>query len=202
MDDGLEVITEDILSKLAYKNGLGKNLRRTTIRKIEIEDIIEDVMKYKMELLRMGEFLELGGKRLKSIQSIKLKYEKYLGKEGRTIASCFNDILSIRLNLGEYPNQIPGYLRKVDMRNGKRIDDGYRAIHLYYQKDNYHYPIEIQIWAGKDIMFNQWSHTSLYKYSDDPNIGKKIKQLYDEGKINNKAEFDRAIQNTKMELVK
>lgn len=46
----------------------------------------------------------------------------------------------------------------MDLRNGKEEDDGYRPIHLYYQKDNLAYPIEIQLWCGKDYSFNIWSH--------------------------------------------
>lgn len=38
----------------------------------------------------------------------------------------------------------------MDLRNGKMIDDGYRAIHLYYQRDNLAYPIEIQLWCEDD----------------------------------------------------
>ena len=30
------------------------------------------------------------------------------------------------------------------MSKGKSNDDGYRGVHVYYQKDNKHYPIEIQ----------------------------------------------------------
>lgn len=30
------------------------------------------------------------------------------------------------------------------MSHGKANDDGYRGVHVYYQLDNFHYPIEIQ----------------------------------------------------------
>ena len=30
------------------------------------------------------------------------------------------------------------------MSNGKAVDDGYRGVHVYYQKSGKHYPIEIQ----------------------------------------------------------
>ena len=43
----------------------------------------------------------------------------------------------------EYPETYPDYFRVVDLRKGKKIDDGYRAIHLYYQRNNLAYPIEI-----------------------------------------------------------
>ena len=60
--------------------------------------------------------------------------------------------------------------------DGKKIDDGYRAIHLYYQRDSYSYPIEVQLWCGNDCKFNLWSHQYVYKYLA-PEIGKR---LYDE----------------------
>lgn len=44
------------------------------------------------------------------------------------------------------PDAFPDYFRVVDLRRGKKIDDGYRAIHLYYQQDNLAYPIEVQLW--------------------------------------------------------
>lgn len=58
-------------------------------------------------------------------------------------------------------------------------DDGYRAIHMYYQKDHYHYPIEVQFMTLKDRNFNEWLHVYLYKYTSDNTIGIKLKTLYD-----------------------
>lgn len=44
-----------------------------------------------------------------------------------------------------HPVSFPDYFRVVDLRNGKQVDDGYRAIHLYYQRDSLAYPIEVQL---------------------------------------------------------
>ena len=33
----------------------------------------------------------------------------------------------------------------VKTRHGKANDDGYRGVHLYFQLDHKHYPIEIQM---------------------------------------------------------
>lgn len=74
------------------------------------------------------------------------------------------------------------------MRNGKKTDDGYRAIHLYYQRDNLAYPIEIQLWCGEDFQFNVWSHRHIYKY-DDAETGKAMYQMYRDNKIQNEQEF-------------
>lgn len=72
------------------------------------------------------------GFRFKSDDSIIRKYEKTIKTNGG-FKQCFNDILGFRLHFDSYPDTFPDYFRVVDLRNGKRIDDGYRAIHLYYQ---------------------------------------------------------------------
>ena len=62
-------------------------------------------------------------------------------------------MLGFRLRMDEYPLSFPEHFRVVDLRKGKKVDDGYRAIHLYYQRDNLAYPIEIQLWCGDDFKF-------------------------------------------------
>lgn len=74
------------------------------------------------------------------------------------------------------------------MRNGKQVDDGYRAIHLYYQRDNLAYPIEVQLWCGKDYYFNLWSHQYVYKYKS-LEIGKRLYQEYTAGLIKTEQDF-------------
>ena len=76
----------------------------------------------------------------------------------------------------------------VDLRNGKKSDDGYRAIHLYYQRDNKAYPIEIQLWCGKDYYFSMWSHRHVYKYKK-PEVGKKLYEMFEAGSIQKEEEF-------------
>ena len=101
---------------------------------------------------------------------------------------CFNDVLGFRLWYKEYPTEFPDYFRVVDLRNGKQIDDGYRAIHLYYQKDNKTYPIEIQLWCEPDYTFNIWSHRHIYKYRE-PEVGKRLHDLYINGDIKSEEAF-------------
>ena len=45
------------------------------------------------------------------------------------------------------------------------------------------YPIEIQLWCGKDYLFNIWSHQYVYKYKN-PEIGYQLYRKYVDGKIN------------------
>lgn len=70
--------------------------------------------------------------RFKSDDSIMRKYEKTIRTSGG-FKQCFNDVLGFRIQLDQYPTEFPEYFRVVDLRDGKQIDDGYRAIHLYYQ---------------------------------------------------------------------
>ena len=98
------------------------------------------------------------------------------------------NVLGFRLKMDEYPVNYPEYFRVVDLRQGKKVDDGYRAIHLYYQRDNLAYPIEIQLWCGADYYFNVWSHQHLYKYKD-PELGKLLYKEYQSGQIKSETDF-------------
>lgn len=115
------------------------------------------------------------------------KYEKTL-RNGGGFKQCFNDVLGFRLRLEEYPEEFPEYFRVVDLRKGKQEDDGYRAIHLYFQRDNRAYPIEIQLWCGNDYQFNIWSHRYVYKYENN-DVGKQLYLDYKNGLIISEADF-------------
>lgn len=113
--------------------------------------------------------------RIKSIQSAMLKYDRY---PNATFNRVFNDLLGFRVICSSYEEvlelSIESKLRIVDMSNGKNIDDGYRGIHVYYQKDNHHYPIEIQFNTYYDRQFNDWLHDKFYKRNINPLIGKRL----------------------------
>lgn len=97
-------------------------------------------------------------------------------------------MLGFRLRFDDYPEKYPDYFRVVDLRNGKNFDDGYRAIHLYYQRDNLAYPIEVQLWCGQDYVFNVWSHQYIYKYKT-PEIGRMLYREYSSGTIRTEQDF-------------
>lgn len=80
-------------------------------------------------------------------------------------------------------------------RKGKANDDGYRGIHLYFQKDHYHYPIEIQFMTAADKQFNEWLHIKTYKYVSDNKVGSYLRTLYDEGKIISEDDFRKELEN-------
>lgn len=83
----------------------------------------------------------------------------------------------------------------ADMRNGKVNNDGYKGIHLYYQKSNKYYPIEIQINSKFDRTFNDWLHIHLYKHTDNNDIGILLRKKYDNNEIKNENEFKETLKN-------
>lgn len=182
-----QFISKKILDELSYTSQLDRSLKQISLRNTPIEEILEDVGRYRTNYIDILVQENLIGSRFKSDDSIMRKYIKTLKSNGG-FKQCFNDVLGFRLKLEEYPSEFPDFFRVVDLRNGKQIDDGYRAIHLYYQRDNKAYPIEIQLWCGIDYIFNVWSHRYVYKYMT-PLIGKKLYDEYSKGKIIDEQEF-------------
>ena len=182
-----QFISEEVLNKISYKSTLGQSLKQISLRKTPLDDILKDIKKYRSEYTDTVVQENLIGSRFKSDDSIIRKYEKTL-RMGGGFKQCFNDILGFRLHFDEYPEEYPDYFRVVDLRNGKKVDDGYRAVHLYYQRDNLAYPIEIQLWCAKDYQFNIWSHKLVYKYWD-AGIGKRLYEKYISGNIGTEEDF-------------
>jgi putative GTP pyrophosphokinase len=187
------------LEKISYKTILQRSLKNTSLSKVSLEDLMADMKNYidtinqtmtgiDQEIIKNK--LEFSF-RIKSLQSIKMKYNKNI-QIGRPLASSMNDIISIRIIVDSYDLEIPDYFRVVDLRKGKSIDDGYRGIHLYFSKSNVHYPIEVQIWDRRDAKFNTWSHIYSYKYVDS-RIGRLARELYEIGKINNEKQLEEFI---------
>lgn len=182
-----QFIPKETLDALSYRSTLGRSLKQISLRATPLETILEDIAKYRASYIDTLVQENLIGSRFKSDDSIIRKYEKTLRTNGG-FKQCFNDVLGFRLRFEEYPSEFPDYFRVVDLRGGKLVDDGYRAIHLYYQRDNLAYPIEVQLWCGNDYYFNLWSHKYVYKYRT-PETGKKLYQEYAEGKIRDERDF-------------
>lgn len=180
-------ISKEFLDELSYKSKLGKSLKQISLRNTPLQDILEDIDAYRSNYIDILIRENLIGSRFKSDDSIMRKYKNTLENNGG-FKQCFNDILGFRLKLDIYPTEYPEFFRVVDLRNGKVIDDGYRAIHLYYQRDNLAYPIEIQLWCETDYLFNIWSHKHTYKYKT-PVIGKKLYEEYKLGSITSEINF-------------
>lgn len=187
-----EFISKDILDMLSYHSTLGQSLKQISLRGTPIETILDDIAKYRASYIDTLVQENLIGSRFKSEDSILRKYRKTIASHGG-FKQCFNDVLGFRLRFDEYPDTFPDYFRVVDLRNGKQIDDGYRAIHLYYQRDNLAYPIEVQLWCGRDYYFNLWSHQYIYKYKS-PEVGQRLYQEYAAGLIKTEQEFQKRLQ--------
>jgi len=81
------------------------------------------------------------------------------------------------------------------MTHGKAKDDGYRGIHVYYQLDGYHYPIEIQYNTYYDRQFNNWLHKYIYKKSYDSSVGSQLRKIYEDGLIQTERKFREVLSN-------
>lgn len=182
-----QFISKDVLDLLSYRSTLGQSLKQIHLSRTPIEAILEDIAKYRESYIETFVQENLIGSRFKSDDSILRKYEKVL-RTGGGFKQCFNDVLGFRLKFDEYPTEFPDYFRVVDLRQGKQVDDGYRAIHLYYQRDSWSYPIEVQLWCGRDFFFNIWSHQYAYKYSSET-IGLHLRELFDAGDIQTEQAF-------------
>ncbi len=183
----MQFISKEVLDKISYESTLGKSLKQISLRKTELSDVLMDIDKYRSQYTDIVVQENLIGSRFKSNDSIMRKYERTL-QNGGGFKQCFNDVLGFRLYFEEYPELYPDYFRVVDLRKGKRIDDGYRAIHLYYQKNNLAYPIELQLWCAQDYQFNVWSHKLVYKYHAEY-IGKQLYEKYRSGIIDSEEKF-------------
>lgn len=182
-----QFISKDALDLLSYRSTLGQSLKQIHLSRTPVEVILEDIAKYRESYIETFVQENLIGSRFKSDDSILRKYEKVL-RTGGGFKQCFNDVLGFRLKFDEYPTEFPDYFRVVDLRQGKQVDDGYRAIHLYYQRDSWSYPIEVQLWCGRDFCFNIWSHQYAYKYSSE-SIGLHMRELFDAGDIQTEQAF-------------
>lgn len=182
-----QLISLEELNILSYESTLGQSLKQISLRSTPLDNILEDVNNYRRVHTTTTANQNIIGSRFKSKDSILRKYEKTL-QMGGGFKQCFNDVLGFRLKLDEYPTAFPDYFRVVDLRGGKKIDDGYRATHLYYQRDNLAYPIELQLWCGKDHDFNSWSHRYTYKYRK-PQVGAILYQDFEKGNIKTEEAF-------------
>ena len=188
-----EFIDRKTLDALSYRSSLGQSLKQISLRKTPLHLILQDIERYRESYIDTLIQENLIGSRFKSEDSIMRKYEKTL-RTGGGFKQCFNDVLGFRLKFEDYPETFPEFYRVVDLRNGKKTDDGYRAIHLYYQRDSWSYPIEIQLWCGRDYLFNAWSHQYIYKYCS-PEVGRRLYAAYLAGEITSEEDFRHSIEN-------
>ncbi len=189
-------ISEELLDKLSFESKLGKSLKNT-LRKFEKDNLFNEIIDLK-EFYENNDSLKYVSfaYRIKSIQSCSLKYDKYYPNV--EVNKCFNDILGIRVIINDYTEileQDLSIFKVANMINGKANNDGYRGLHLYYQKTNKHYPIEIQINTKRDRTMNDWLHVYLYKYEKNSDIGEALREKYDSGEIKSESDFKEMLKN-------
>ena len=189
-------LSREILGSLSYESKLGIPLKRN-LHYFDKESLIE-------ELIAMTEWLdeqELLSEialdyRIKSLDSILMKYERYY--PDHQTRKVFNDILGFRAFCDSYEQILEEkspQFRIADMTKGKSVDDGYRGVHVYYQKSGRYYPIEIQFNTLFDRQLNNWLHDYLYKKNYPIEIGKIMREKYECGFIRNENEFKEVLNN-------
>ena len=196
----LNGLSVPILSALSYPVAPTISLKHT-LQSIPKDKLLSDVF-------AMAEWLDeqelLGSMaldyRIKSFASIEAKYNRYLNSDLQ-VRKVFNDILGFRGFCGNYDDVLsidyPGF-RVADMTQGKANDDGYRGVHIYFQLDGRHYPIEIQFNTFYDRQLNNWLHDYLYKKNYPNLVGKRMREYYEGGDIRNESEFVEVLSRVRL----
>ncbi len=187
----------EILESLSYESKLGMSFKRT-LSHFSKEEVLKEI-----ELINNWYFsLEIIDdlpldSRIKSVSSAKMKFERYY--PNATYNRVFNDILGFRVICKSYDEVLElekeDKIRVVDMSRGKSNDDGYRGIHVYYQRDNHHYPIEIQFNTYYDRQLNDWLHDKIYKRGYDSSCGQLLRKYYENGKIKSAEELEEVLED-------
>ena len=191
----LNGLSVDILKSLSYKTQLGISLKKN-LHFFDKEQLIN-------ELLNMIDWLDQQtilddialDYRIKSEESIRAKYNMYY--PDHQARKVFNDILGFRAFCDDYSDVLNishERFRVADMSDGKAKDDGYRGVHVYFQLDNEHYPIEIQFNTLYDRQLNNWLHEYLYKKDYPLSVGKSLRAEYEKGNIHSAGEFEEVLR--------
>lgn len=186
----------NILDSLSYKSNLTVSMKRT-LRHFDKEAVLEDIRNARQWYNKQSILYKLPiDLCIKSIGSASIKFDRY---PDSTFSRVFNDILGFRSICSNYDEvlslETEDKIRVIDMSKGKTHDDGYRGVHVYYQKDNFHYPIEIQFNTYYDRQFNDWMHDKFYKRGYSDQIGIILRKLYEDGKIKSSKEFEEVLAN-------
>lgn len=193
----LNGLSIDELEELSFKSNLGKSLRNK-LKSFDRGQILDELYQMRDWLNNITLLDDIDfDYRIKSKESISGKYDRYINTT-REAAQVFNDILGFRGFCDDYKQILDlrsDFFRIVDMTQGKAHDDGYRGVHVYYERDNFHYPIEIQFNTLYDRQLNNWLHDYLYKKDYPESIGRQMRTQYEEGHIRNVGEFEEVLHN-------
>ena len=186
----------EILEALSYESKLGLPLKKN-LHYFDKDILVQELIHMTEWLDEQEIFSDIAlDYRIKSLDSILLKYDRYY--PDHQTRKVFNDILGFRAICDSY-NQVLEFessqFRIADLSKGKAEDDGYRGVHVYYQRSGRHYPIEIQFNTLYDRQLNNWLHDYLYKKEYPNEIGKIIREKYENGLIQNESNFEEVLKN-------
>ena len=191
--NGLSV---EILNALSFESHLGISLKKN-LHYFDKDLLIAELMTMTDWLDEQEVLSDIAlDYRVKSLDAILLKYDRYY--PNHQTRKVFNDILGFRAFCDSHDQALKeeaSGFRIADMSNGKSLDDGYRGVHVYYQKSGKHYPIEIQFNTLFDRQLNNWLHDYLYKKNYPIDIGKIMRKKYEHGLIRNEHEFKEVLNN-------
>lgn len=192
--DGLSL---EELKTLSFQSNLGISLKKN-LYYFDQSQLLEELDEVRRWYLMQPQLSDLPiDYRIKSQQSIELKFSRYY--PDHQVRKVFNDILGFRSLVDSYKplldSSLSDSIRIADMSLGKAHDDGYRGVHVYYQRSGFCYPIEIQYNTFYDRQFNNWLHKYTYKRVLDVRVGARLRLLYERGKIRNEEQFVRSIRD-------
>lgn len=192
--DGLSL---EELKTLSFQSNLGISLKKN-LHYFDQSQLLEELDEVRRWYLMQPQLSDLPiDYRIKSQQSIELKFSRYY--PDHQVRKVFNDILGFRSLVDSYKplldSSLSDSIRIADMSLGKAHDDGYRGVHVYYQRSGFCYPIEIQYNTFYDRQFNNWLHKYTYKRVLDVRVRARLRLLYERGKIRNEEQFVRSIRD-------
>ena len=161
IDNILELngLSVEILKELFYQSKLGMSIKKNLhyfARDILLKELFDMAEWYDEQILLELEEVALDY-RIKSMESITSKYDRYYLET--QVRKVFNDILGFRAFCDSYSSVLnlnKDNFRIADMSNGKSHDDGYRGVHVYFQKNSKRCPMEIQFNTLYDRQLNNW----------------------------------------------
>lgn len=77
------------------------------------------------------------------------------------------------------------------------LDYRIKSMESITSKYDRYYPIEIQFNTLYDRQLNNWLHDYLYKKAYPNEVGRKVRRLYEEGRIRNEEEFEKLVEKMK-----
>lgn len=188
-------LSVQILLELSYKSKMERSLVNS-LRKFDKETLFQEISEM-IRFYQEADILNLVDLdyRIKSEDSCIRKYNKFY--PDMRLEKVFNDILGFRMLTDSYTSLLEGEMleevRIVDMSHGKAKDDGYRGVHIYFQPDHFHYPIEIQANTYYDRQLNNWLHKYLYKREYPDSLGRILRSEYESGKILSEQQFEEVL---------